>query len=108
MSGGIIGPDVASEPQYGPPAPTLADCVERQVAALTADFEGVGGEELPRPPVDLTTYVDAFASAAANCRHENTREVMYGRQWNCLDCKRVLDRAAMRAARGGSSWMFGW
>jgi hypothetical protein len=74
----------------------LRDAVAEQIAALTADLDGfAGGEELPRPPADLTNYVEAFASAAKNCRHPNATDVLYGREWSCPDCHRVVGRDEM-------------
>jgi hypothetical protein len=102
----LSGIDLGAAPM-GPPRPTLASEVERQVAALTADLDFVGGEELPRPPADLSAYADAFAAAVAECEHENTNNISYGRQWLCDDCGKYLDRAAMQRARGNSYW-YSW
>lgn len=88
---------------------SLADAVGDDVAALTADFEGSGGPEMPAPVRDLDTYHGAFASAAANCLHENAIEMLYGREWTCDDCGRSIDRAEMtraREKRGGG--MYGY
>ena len=81
----------------------LTDAVAAQVEALTADFDGTGGEELPSPPKDLTTYRDAWASAAAKCDHQDAIEIMYGREWLCESCHRMLNREDMRKA-GWSRW----
>ena len=73
--------------------PALADAVEAQVAALTATFDGVGGEELPQPPRDLTAYDDAFASAAKNCDHPDAEDVAYAkREMYCPTCRRYFKR----------------
>jgi hypothetical protein len=86
------------------PAPerqTLRDEVSEQIGSLTAGLDGFEGRpELPRPPVDLTTYADAFASAAANCDHANAVMVLYGREWNCPDCFRIVGRDEMRGFGG--------
>jgi hypothetical protein len=82
-------------------APSLRDAVADQVAALTVDLAGPDGPELPAPERDLTTYADAFASAAKKCDHRDAIETLYGREWVCDTCHRVLDREAMRKARGG-------
>lgn len=75
-----------------------------QVDALTEGFDGHGGEELPTPPRDLTTYRDAYASAAANCKHIDAVEVLYQRQWSCDDCGRILNRDDMRRAGYGRGY----
>lgn len=73
--------------------PALADAVARDVAALTADFEGASIEELPKAPADLTTYADAFDSARKNCPHENVVSTMYARrEYFCEDCRTYIRR----------------
>lgn len=73
--------------------PALADAVARDVDALTADFEGAGGVELPRPKADLTTYADAFDSARRKCPHENTIDMTYARrEVYCEDCRQYVKR----------------
>ena len=105
---GLLGlADPTRDPLLGPPRPALSDEVARQVGLLTADLDFVGGEELPRPPADLSSYADAFAAAVASCEHENTNNISYGRQWLCDDCGKYLDRAAMQRARGNSYW-YSW
>jgi len=75
-----------------------------QFDALTEGFDGHGGEELPTPPRDLTTYRDAYASATANCKHIDAVEVLYQRQWSCDDCGRILNRDDMRRAGYGRGY----
>lgn len=104
MYGSVFGTNpywaaLAGKPDTSP----LRAAVAEQVEALTADFEGTGGEELPAPPKDLTTYRDAYASAAAKCDHQDAVEIMYGREWLCESCNRMLNRADMRKA-GWSRW----
>lgn len=86
----------------GDPAP-LADAVAEQIEDLTADFDGTGGEEMPTPPRDLTTYRDAFESARKKCDHEDAREVLFGREWICDSCHRMLNREDIRKS-GWSRW----
>lgn len=78
---------------------SLADAVADDVDALTAEFDGKGEAELPAPPADLTTYRDAYASAASKCLHADAIEMLYQRQWVCDDCGRTLNRDDMRRAR---------
>jgi hypothetical protein len=75
-----------------------------QFDALTEDFDGKGGEELPTPPRDLTTYRDAYASARSNCKHIDAVELLYQRQWSCDDCGRILNRDDMRRAGYGRGY----
>lgn len=83
----------------------LEAVVARQLGELTADLDGWhGATEMPRPPRDLTSYADAYASAVRKCKHEDVNNISYGRQWLCTDCGRYLDRKAMREARGDSYW----
>jgi hypothetical protein len=93
-----------TEPNANTPGPerrTLRDEVSEQIGSLTAGLDGFEGRpELPRPPVDLTTYADAFASAAANCNHANAVMVLYGREWNCPDCFRIVGCDEMRGFGG--------
>ena len=97
-----FGTGVTIKPRH--PAKDLRAITSEQIDALTAGFEGHGGEELPTPPRDLTTYRDAHASARANCKHIDTIEVLYQRQWSCDDCGRILDREAMRRAGYGRGY----
>lgn len=85
--------------------PSLEEAVANQVGELVDgldDFHGI--EEMPEATKDLTTYAAAFASAQKNCDHDDVNNVAYGRTWQCLDCRRYLDRDAMRRARGNSMW----
>jgi hypothetical protein len=75
-----------------------------QFDACAADFDGKGGEELPAPPRDLTTYRDAYASARSNCKHIDAVELLYQRQWSCDDCGRILNRDDMRRAGYGRGY----
>lgn len=87
------------------PRPSLEEAVANQIGELVDgldDFRGI--EELPETTKDLTTYAAAFASAQKNCDHDDVNNVAYGRTWQCLDCRRYLDRDAMRRARGNSMW----
>lgn len=79
---------------------SLGNAVEAQVEALTAGLDWHGGAEMPLPEPDLTSYRDAFASARANCRHDNAIETLHEREWVCDDCSRVIGRDEMRRARG--------
>jgi hypothetical protein len=87
------------------PRPSLEEAVANQIGELVDgldDFRGI--EEMPQAARDLTTYAAAFASAQKNCDHDDVNNVAYGRTWQCLDCRRYLDRDAMRRARGNSMW----
>ena len=77
---------------------SLRQAVAEQLEALTDGLEAAP-DELPEPPRDLTTYRDAFASAAKACRHENATELLYQREWLCEDCGRVLGPRDMRERR---------
>ena len=92
------------------PAVTLEAAVNDQLRSIlgTAPADWHGGEELPRPALDLTSYADAFASAAKNCEHENATDVLYGREWHCEDCGRYFDRAEWNRIRrkGGGFFRF--
>lgn len=87
----------------------LADRMAEQIGTLTKGFKGKGGVEMAKPEPDLHTYRDAFASAAENCEHDDATELLYQREWVCDDCHKVLDRDAMRRARGSRSyWSWGY
>lgn len=76
--------------------PSLADAMAKDITALTKGFKGKGGTEMPTPERDLHTYRDAFESARENCNHEDARELLYGREWVCDDCQRMLNRQDIR------------
>lgn len=80
----------------------LAEAVADQVGALAADFDGVGGAELPQPEPDLHTYADAYASAVKKCRHPNPESTMYARgEFFCPDCQRYFGPEEYKATRDG-------
>lgn len=83
-----------------PSGPTLREAVEAQIMGLTAGLNGwEGGKELPKPDPDFTRYEDAHAAAVAKCTHEDVENILFARQWKCLDCGRLLDRKQL-----GRSW----
>ncbi len=64
-----------------------------QEIAATAPADWHGGEELPAPPRDLTTYRDAFESARKNCTHPNYEDTVYAkREAYCPDCRQFIKR----------------
>ena len=76
------------------PKSDLTERVANQIAELTAGFEGQGKEELPKAPAS-DTYADAYNSAVKNCDHPASllQEGLYGREWQCGQCGRWLNRA---------------
>ena len=82
---------------------SLADRVAADVEALTADFEGAGGAELPSRPLDITEYHDALEHAMRNCKHTDIESTMYAKgEYQCQDCGHYLSREEMRKRRSGS------
>lgn len=103
---GVYGITTSDSTNGQSPRRGLADRVADDVGALTADFEGVGGAELPKPEPDLSTYRDALEHAIANCRHNEVESTMYAKgEYQCQDCGKYLSRADMRKRSGGG---FGW
>lgn len=96
---------MATGPEDGP---RLRDVVGSQLFEMTKDLDDFEGRsELPTDDADLTTYADAFASAVRHCKHENTTNTLYMREWKCDDCGKYLDKAQMKRKNGGLGWMFG-
>jgi hypothetical protein len=84
---------------------SLADAVGADVDALTADFDGTGGAELPKPPPDLHTYADAYLSAVKNCRHPNPESTLYSQgEFFCPDCQRYFGPEEYKRTRTGFGW----
>jgi hypothetical protein len=89
------------ERKYAASKPSMREAIADQLGELTAGLDDFAGhDELPRPPRDLTTYADAFASAAAKCEHPDAENILYGREWLCPDCGRYLGRKDMK----GRAW----
>lgn len=75
----------------------LAVAILRDIHQLTDSLEGwKGGEELPKPQRDLTTYAHAYESARENCPHENTTELLWHREYKCEDCLTIVPYAAIK------------
>lgn len=76
---------------------TLTAAILRDIHQLTDGLEGwKGGEELPKPQRDLTTYAHAYESARENCPHENTTELLWHKQYKCEDCLSIVPYAAIK------------
>lgn len=79
----------------------LREAAERQFEELLrgADDLGPAPAEMPIPPVDLTAYDHAYASARRNCRHDELEETLHSRGEYCRQCGRYLSAAQINEAR---------
>ena len=103
LGGFVIGLTTAEPPKKQ--GPSLEERVAADLESIEYPEDWKGGEELPQPDKDLSTYADALASARAKCDHTNLINTLYNREWQCADCEKYFDlreiQALARRQRGG-------